>query len=143
MRATRSSWRAPRASARPHSVAAARAQAAEAGLLPLSARGAELERAFGFGVVRQLLEPAVHDRERAVDFDGAAQYAAALFDITPAKPVALPFGPEGSFAVLRGLHRLTANLARAGPVALFVRRRALGGRGLAALPGVPRRTDRA
>ena len=68
-------------------VAAARAQAAEAGLRPLSARGAELERAFGFGVVRQLLEPAVHARRRAVDFDGAAQYAAALLDVEPAEPV--------------------------------------------------------
>ena len=42
-------------------VAAARENAREAGLRPLAARGTELERAFGFGVVRQLLEPAVHD----------------------------------------------------------------------------------
>ena len=42
-------------------VAAARVHAREAGLKPLDARATELERAFGYGVVRQLLEPAVHD----------------------------------------------------------------------------------
>jgi predicted ATPase len=40
-------------------LAAARAEAADAGLTPLTARGTELERAFGFGVVRQLFEPVV------------------------------------------------------------------------------------
>ncbi len=41
-------------------VAAARDRARQAGLTPLGARAAELERTFGYGVVRQLLEPAVH-----------------------------------------------------------------------------------
>src|ERR671922_2757139 len=50
-------------------VAAARAQAREAGLRPLGARGSELERAFAFGVVRQLLEPAVDSRDGAPAFE--------------------------------------------------------------------------
>ena len=38
-------------------VAAAEPHARDAGLSALTARGTELERAFGFGVVRQLFEP--------------------------------------------------------------------------------------
>jgi DNA-binding CsgD family transcriptional regulator len=99
---------------------AARAHACEAGLRPLSARGAELERAFGFGVVRQLLEPAVRNGDAAAAFEGSARHAAALLDVALAEPLSLPFGPEGAFAVLHGLYRLTANLARNRPLALLV-----------------------
>ena len=101
-------------------VAAARAHAREVGLKPLAARGTELERAFGFGVVRQLLEPAVHDGDGTAAFEGAARYAAALLDVPLAEPAPLPLGPEGAFAVLHGLYRLTANLARRRPLALLV-----------------------
>ena len=101
-------------------VAAAGASAREAGLTPLAARGTELERAFGFGVVRQLLEPAVHDGDAATAFEGAARQAAALLDVSLAEPASLPLGPEGAFAVLHGLYRLTANLARDRPLALLV-----------------------
>ena len=94
-------------------VAAAREWARAAGLRTLAARGTELERAFGFGVARQLLEPAVHDAR----FDGAARYAAALLDVPLAEPVHLPLGPEGAFAALHGLYLLTAELA---PLALLV-----------------------
>ena len=94
-------------------VAAAREWARAAGLRTLAARGTELERAFGFGVARQLLEPAVHDAR----FDGAARYAAPLLDVPLAEPVHLPLGPEGAFAVLHGLYLLTAELA---PLALLV-----------------------
>jgi hypothetical protein len=38
-------------------LAAARAAARDAGMLTLHARGSELERAFPFGIVRQLFEP--------------------------------------------------------------------------------------
>ena len=37
----------------------ARADAERKGMLPLAAQGSELEQTFAFGVVRQLLEPAV------------------------------------------------------------------------------------
>src|ERR1700742_4315373 len=50
--------------------------ARDAGLPLFSARGSELERAFGFGVVRQLLEPAVGDATAC--FTGAARHAASL-----------------------------------------------------------------
>ena len=61
---------------------AARALTTDAGLLPLRARGTELERAFGFGVVRQLLEPAVHG-PRARGLDGAKSRTQAADRATP------------------------------------------------------------
>ena len=97
-------------------VAAACVHARAAGLTPLAARGIELERAFGFGVVRQLLEPAVRDG----DFEGAARHAAALLDVPLAERPSLPFGPEGAFVALHGLFHLTADLARRRPLALLV-----------------------
>jgi DNA-binding CsgD family transcriptional regulator len=83
----------------------------------LAARSSELEREFGFGVVRQLFEGAVaEDRDRALA--GAAATAAPLFAV----------GGEGqgdgeaaaSFAALHGLYWLTLNLAAARPVLLAV-----------------------
>ncbi len=101
-------------------VAAARAGAREAGLRPLDARATELERAFGYGVARQLLEPAVAGGDPAALFEGAARPAAGLLDVPLAEPAALPPGPEGAFAALHGLYRLTANLAADQPLALLV-----------------------
>jgi hypothetical protein len=101
-------------------VAVAHTRAREVGLKPLAGRGTELERAFGFGVVRQLLEPTVHGGDGAAAFEGAARYAAALLDVPLTEPAPLPLGPEGAFAVLHGLYRLTANLARRRPLALLV-----------------------
>ena len=83
----------------------------------LAARSSELEREFGFGVVRQLFEGAVaEDRDRALA--GAAATAAPLFAV----------GGEGqgdgeaaaSFAALHGLYWLTLNLAAERPVLLAV-----------------------
>jgi DNA-binding CsgD family transcriptional regulator len=101
-------------------VAAAHVQAREAGLAPLVARGTELERAFGFGVVRQLLEPAVQHGESSGAFTGAARYAATLLDVPAPERTPLPFGPEGALVILDALYRLTANLARRRPLALLV-----------------------
>jgi predicted ATPase len=98
-------------------VTAARAEADDAGLRTLTARATELEKAFGFGVVRQLFEPVVEDDGL---FEGSARHAAALLDVELAEPEYLPIGPEGSFAALHGLYRLTANLARATPLALLI-----------------------
>jgi DNA-binding CsgD family transcriptional regulator len=95
--------------------------ARQTGLEPLAARGAELEQAFGFGIVRQLLEPAVHRNGTAVAaFAGAARHAAALLDVELPQAAALPPGPEAAFAVIHGLYRLTVNLAREQPRALIV-----------------------
>src|SRR5687767_13216906 len=82
-------------------------RATAAGRLVLRARASELERDHGFGVVRQLLEPAVvradADRREAL-LEGAASLAA------PA--VGLAAGGTGDrFAVLHGLYWLVANLA--------------------------------
>ena len=83
----------------------------------LAARSSELEREFGFGVVRQLFEGAVaEDRDRALA--GAAATAAPLFAV----------GGEGqgdgeaaaSFAALHGLYWLTLNLAAERPLLLAV-----------------------
>ncbi len=81
----------------------------------LSARASELERAFGFGTVRQLFEPSLLDRTRGEALlDGAAQGARAVFDSVGDERT------ENSFAVLHGLYWLTVNLTRDGPLLLSV-----------------------
>ena len=83
------------------------------GLSVLRARGSSLDRAFAFGLARQLLE-----REVADDHDlltGGAEPAAAVF---------APAGgerrsEEGVFASLQGLHWLVVNLAARKPLLLL------------------------
>jgi DNA-binding CsgD family transcriptional regulator/tetratricopeptide (TPR) repeat protein len=101
-------------------LAHAKARAQEAGFLVLSARGSELERAFSYGVVRQLFEPLLarlpaHDRVDLVA--GAATLALPLFE--PAGVAAEP-APDVSLATLHGLYWLTANLAARQPLLLAV-----------------------
>src|SRR5262245_3110048 len=101
-------------------VAAARQEAQAAGLLVLSARGSELERAFSYGVVRQLFEPLLASQradERAGLLAGAAALAASVFD--PAGVAAAPEG-DSSLATLHGLYWLTANLAERQPLLLAI-----------------------
>jgi DNA-binding CsgD family transcriptional regulator len=86
--------------------------------LVLGARASELDRGFAFGVVHQLLEPALDAldaaaRERA--FAGAAARAEPLF--SPSGPAAA-VDPE--YGVLSGLYWLVANLAEDRPVVLRV-----------------------
>jgi DNA-binding SARP family transcriptional activator/tetratricopeptide (TPR) repeat protein len=82
----------------------------------LSARGSQLERSFGFGVVRQLLEPCVLDPEQRDGLlGGAAASATGVFE-----QVADDQRADGTFAVLHGLYWLTINLAAAGPVVLTI-----------------------
>jgi DNA-binding CsgD family transcriptional regulator/predicted negative regulator of RcsB-dependent stress response len=99
---------------------AARAAAAEAGLLVLQARGAELERGFGFGVMRQLFDPVVHRSEGETDalFAGAARFAASLLGVGLRDGTPAP--PDDLFAARHALYWLTANLASQQPLALFV-----------------------
>src|SRR5690242_14910952 len=74
------------------------AAAAQEGFVVLRAAGAELERGFAFGVVRQLLERAVRERPAA---GGAAALGAALLRDGPD---AVAPGPEAVFAALHGLY---------------------------------------
>ncbi|HEY1277780.1 MAG TPA: AAA family ATPase [Thermoleophilaceae bacterium] len=99
---------------------AARAEAAAAGLLTLQARAAELERAFAFGVVRQLFDDAIRDSpiEPQALFTGPARRAAALFDVE--LDSAPPAPPEDPFAARHALYWLTARLASREPLALLV-----------------------
>jgi DNA-binding SARP family transcriptional activator/DNA-binding CsgD family transcriptional regulator len=93
--------------------------AAAEGALVLTARGSQLERAFGFGAVRQLFEGAVSDPGRRVELlRGAAASAGSVFD-----EVATPDPndrADGSFAVLHGLYWLTVNLSEQQPLVLAV-----------------------
>ena len=119
-------------------VAAARACAREAGLKPLGARATELERAFGYGVVRQLLEPAVHDGAGAAVFEGAARYAAALLDVPLAR--ARPPAARAGGSVRRPARPLSPHgqPRRRPATGAAGGRRAVGRRRVAAVPGVPR-----
>jgi hypothetical protein len=98
----------------------------------MRARGTELERDYPPGVVRQALEPVLRyasDREPLLH--GAAKLAApALLDAPEVAPAALA-------GLMHGVFWLVANLAGQRPV-LMRRRRAVGGRDLAAVPGLSR-----
>src|SRR4051812_19507362 len=93
------------------------------GLSVLRARAQELERAFGFGVVRQLLEPMLaraSPAQREQLLDGAAALAARPLGLL-ATPAEEPSSGTGEpFAVLHGLYWLTANVAARHPVAIVV-----------------------
>src|SRR5262245_36284351 len=85
---------------------AARDAALERGFAVASARATDLERAYAWGVVRQLFEPRLRARSPAAR-DHALAGAAAL-----AAPVVLPDAaapdadPDPSFGVLHGLYWL-------------------------------------
>ncbi|MGY1637534.1 BTAD domain-containing putative transcriptional regulator [Geodermatophilus sp. SYSU D00742] len=95
-------------------LAEARRLAAERGLRVLSARGSQLEQAFGFGVARQLFEPVLGGGGADELLTGAAASARGVFDLGPAEPA------DGSFAVLHGLYWLVVNLTVGGPLLLAV-----------------------
>jgi DNA-binding SARP family transcriptional activator/tetratricopeptide (TPR) repeat protein len=82
----------------------------------LSGRGSQLEKEFGFGVVRQLFEPELVSAAGRDDgpLSGAAASARSVFDLAGTD------GGEGSFAVLHSLYWLTVNLAADGPLVLAV-----------------------
>jgi DNA-binding CsgD family transcriptional regulator len=107
-------------------LAAGRDAAEGEGFRVLRARGAELEREFAFGVVRQLVEPlvgAASREDRARWLNGPPGVAARLLGLPN---VGEDFGPgtsvvpDPSFAVLHGLYWLCANLAAEQPLALVV-----------------------
>jgi DNA-binding CsgD family transcriptional regulator len=93
----------------------ARRRAAAGGVRVLHGRGGELEREFGFGIVRQLFEPALAGSDEST-FTGAAQAARAVFELSPDRDAdAVP-----SFASMHGLYWLTVNLSLDGPILLAV-----------------------
>lgn len=96
-------------------------RARELGLTPFRARGSELEGDFAFGVVRQLLEPAlsgVGSEELERLFAGAAALARPLFDRAPEEVADAP--ADASYRSLHGLYWLLSNLSDAGPLVLAV-----------------------
>ena len=90
-----------------------RAACREPGPRVLTARGLALEQGFGYGIVRQLLDPV-----RGEDglMDGAAALAARVFDWAEAGPVE----DDVRYAAMHGLYWLVANLAARQPLVLAV-----------------------
>ncbi|WP_432838104.1 helix-turn-helix transcriptional regulator [Dactylosporangium sp. CA-092794] len=91
-------------------LAEARSRAAHEGLQVFHARGTELERDFGFGLVRQLFE------RRYVTADEPADEPAAEAVQLLRSPVAA--STAGDFGLLHALYWLTVNLCQRGPVVL-------------------------
>ena len=83
------------------------------GLRVLRARGSSLDRAFAFGLARQLLEREVADDPELLT--GGAEPAAAVFASVGGETRA----EEGVFASLQGLHWLVVNLAARKPLLLL------------------------
>lgn len=107
-------------------LAAGRSRAGAADFQVLEARGGELEKNFGFGVVRQLFERPlrnVGEERRQKLLAGAASLAtpALLFEgEEPAsKQSAVPAGDPAA-SMHHGLHWLAANLAEASPLLIAV-----------------------
>jgi DNA-binding CsgD family transcriptional regulator len=94
--------------------------AAEDGMIALSARGAEFEHEFSYGIVRQLFEPVLMragEEEREELLAGAAGLTRQLFEGAD-----LPGDDDGhaSYATLHGLHWLTVNLSARAPLLLAI-----------------------
>jgi DNA-binding CsgD family transcriptional regulator len=99
-------------------LAAVRESAAGVDMRVLTARGSELERAFPYGVARQLFEPVVAraaEEEGAELLAGAAGVAAELLADVAGVPA-----QGGDFGVLHGFYWLLANLAGRSPVLVAV-----------------------
>ena len=95
----------------------AAATADTGGARVLRARGSELERQLPFGVMRQLLEPALRGvpaSERAELLSGDAALATSALDVRPTQHIV------DGFAVLAGLYWLIAGIAAAEPLVLCI-----------------------
>ena len=92
----------------------ARAAGERARMMPLEARGSQLEQPFAFGVVRQLLEPVISKASGQTDlFAGAAGPAARLFEPRP-------LDADTGFEALHSLYWLVVNIADQAPVFMLV-----------------------
>ena len=94
----------------------ARLAAERARLTPLEGKGSELEQPFAFGVVRQLLEPAVLLRKQDGLFTGAAAHAARLFEVDERSSI----DGDAGFEALHSLYWLVVNLVDEAPLLLSV-----------------------
>jgi DNA-binding CsgD family transcriptional regulator len=95
----------------------ARAAAVRARVMPLEARGSELEQPFAFGIVRQLLEPVIGEAPGGADlFAGAAGPAARLFEPDERQSPDTDVG----FEALHSLYWLVVNLADRAPLLVSV-----------------------
>ena len=105
---------------RPH-IAYIKDRARNSGLTPLSARGNEGESELAFGVVRQVLEPALPpDRERRSRvFSGSAALAEPVLMLSPEQLDAVPTKGD-PLVTLHGLFWVCSNLADEGPYLLVV-----------------------
>jgi DNA-binding CsgD family transcriptional regulator len=95
-------------------------RAAGLGFEVLSARGGELEREFGFGIVRQLLEGPLSRADeslRAELLAGAAELAETVLSRSPRSAIAVA---DTTGSVLHGLYWLVANLAERSPLLLAI-----------------------
>jgi DNA-binding CsgD family transcriptional regulator len=95
---------------------AAATLAADRQINVLRARGGSLERAFAWGVVRQLFEPAV-SQVRPAALEGAAALAVDVLADVPSRGDGLQ---GDAFAALHGLYWLTANLTAERPLLLVI-----------------------
>ncbi len=87
------------------------------GFRVMGARGSEIERDFGFGIVRQLLGPPLRlPAERSRLLSGPAALSAAIFGMAEGSP--LDVSPAE--ASLYGLFWLAAAIAEAGPVVFAI-----------------------
>jgi DNA-binding CsgD family transcriptional regulator len=98
---------------------AAERAARDRGMCVLSARGAELEREYPFGVVRQLFEAAVTGPGGDGLMRGAAALSAPVFELAAADEQRRA-EDERSFAVLHALYWLCASLAERAPLLVLV-----------------------
>jgi DNA-binding CsgD family transcriptional regulator len=95
----------------------ARAAAVRARVMPLEARGSELEQPFAFGIARQLLEPMIGAAPGRGDlFAGAAGPAARLFEPDERQSP----GADVGFDALHSLYWLVVNLADRAPLLVSV-----------------------
>jgi DNA-binding CsgD family transcriptional regulator len=103
-------------------LAVAAREAAVSGLRVLRARGSELERGLGFGVVRQLFETlvaAAPPADRAGLLAGAAAPAERVLALAGVRDEPEPVADSG-FAALHGIYWLVTNLSQDAPVLLEV-----------------------
>jgi len=98
----------------------ARDRAGGAGVAVAGARGAELERGFTYGVVRQLLEPTVRAADAAARERLLAGAAALAMPAVLGSDAASGDPVDQTFAVVHGLYWLVANLAMEAPLVLLV-----------------------
>lgn len=93
-----------------------KASARRRGLTVIAASGGELEQAFPYGVVRQLLDPILRaEPEPHGLFEGAARLALPALSFAPADGAA-----PNEAAILHGIYWLIAGLAARGPLLIAI-----------------------